>query len=143
MGHNTKVPAPSTIHVYVGEFRNASYERKLDMLRILLGVKYTDTSWILLLQSVYCSLDEDEVPKEFQNHYRYFKSTGKIKIFRGLNGENDKMQENNSSSSNAEVQENNAVVVEDILTEMEDNNSVCFHSNSDISVSSSESSDSE
>ena len=83
------------------------------MLRILLGVKYTDTSWLLLLQSVYCSLVEDEVPKEFQNHYRYYKATGEIKIFRGLNGENDKMHDNNSSSSIAEVQENNAANVED------------------------------
>ena len=79
MGHNTKVPAPSTIRSYLGEFRNASYEGKLDNLRILLGVKYMDTSWILLMQAVYSSLDEDEVPKEFHNHYRYFKTTGKIK----------------------------------------------------------------
>ena len=113
MVHNTTVPAPSTIQQCVAEFRKDSDEGKLNMLRILLGVKYTDTSWLLLLQSVYCSLVEDEVPKEFQNHYRYFKATGEIKIFRGLNGENDKMHDNNRSSSIAAVQENNAANVED------------------------------
>ena len=80
MVHNTKVPAPSTIQRYLSLFRNDTDQGKLDMLRILLGVKYTDTSWLLLLQSLYCSLVEDEVPKEFQNHYRYFKTTGEIKI---------------------------------------------------------------
>ena len=113
MVHNTKVPAASTIQRYLSLFRNESYEGKLDMLRILLGVKFTDTSWLLMLQSVYCSLVEDEVPTQFQKHYRYFKATGEIKIFRGLNGENDKMHDNNSSSSITEVQENNAANVED------------------------------
>ena len=135
MWHNTKMPAPSTIQSYVSEFRNARYECKLNMLRIWLGVKYTDTSWILLLQSVYDSLDEDEVPKEFQNHYRYFKTTRKIKIFRHSNGEQRSLL-NNSSSSNAEVQENNAVAAEDIeISSSASGGTRKEWRNSDISVS--------
>ena len=109
MGHNTKMPAPSTIQRYVSEFRNASYEEKLDNLRILLGVKFTRTSWILLLQSVYDSLDEDEVPKEFQNHYRYFKTTRQIEVFQSSNGG---QQSSKWRACNAEVHGNNANVVE-------------------------------
>ena len=111
MVHNTTVPAPSTIQRCVADFRKESYEGNLNMLRFLLGVKYVDRSWLLLLRSLYRTLLEDEVPGEFKNHYRHFMITGEIQMFHGLNGA--AIARNHSSISNAEVQENNAANVED------------------------------
>ena len=111
MVHNTTVPAPSTIQRCVADFRKDSYEGKLNMLRFLLGVKYVDRSWLLLLRSLYRTLLEDEVPGEFKNHYRHFMITGEIQMFQGLNGA--AIARNHSSISNAVVQENNAAEVED------------------------------
>ena len=126
MVHNTTVPAPSTIQRCVADFRKDSYEGKLNMLRFLLGVKYVDRSWLLLLRSLYRTLVEDEVPDEFNNHYRHFMITGEIKMFQGLNGA--AIARNHSSISNAVVQENNAAEVEDhIFNELDigDSDSDC------------------